>query len=536
MLRAADTIKGLILLLALSVSQPAVASLASELFEDGNRLFREDLYWAALLRYEEARAAGMDTPILHYNTGVAHYKARQYERARNELRQAARSPRLAALSHYNLGLTAYKAGNSKEAIRWLRLARDQEGNRKIASLAKKAIKRIRDAEQPEEAEDDVAIRSIERRFEKERPFADLDVRASIGFGNNDNVYRSPSEAYIDFARADEPLVTPEVVSGAFMPVDVGLRYNINSFKFEGFYGAYRLKGQYYQDQELDNANEFIHEFSFGNSYKREKNGITREVYSAFRIAQHEETYFDPDSGDVRIVDDVDIGERMNYRRYGPEFKFRQSGERLSFGMAFEAQLRNYEDVEVVPEYDHNYLRLLLHTQYKFAPTSIARLQVKGQTRRYGDRPSYDLDGRQRQGNPSVEYDYYSVSLGARQRVTSDLWFGVDFELTERIDGYVGYYDYTRTSFEFELSWSPGRFDLDAYGRYNLYDYPNAFAFNNNTLNRRTFESLSAGVRASWRMTRGLSIVADGRHRSTASNDIRTQYDQNQFMLSVLWRR
>ncbi|MDJ0759918.1 MAG: hypothetical protein QNJ19_11000 [Woeseiaceae bacterium] len=536
MLRAADTLRCLLVLLALGVSQPAVASLATELFEDGNRLFREDLYWAALLRYEEARAAGLDTPALHYNTGVAHYKARQYERARKAFRQSARSPRFEALSHYNLGLTAYRAGASKEAIRWLRLSRDQESNRKVSSLSKKAIKLIRDAEKAQEVEDPAVVRSIERRFEKERPLADLDVRASIGFGNNDNVYRSPSDAYVDFAQAGNPLVTPEVVSGAFMPVDLNLRYNINSFKFEGFYGAYRLKGQYYQDKELDNANEFVHEFSFGNSYKREKNGVTREVYSAFRIAQHEETYFDPDNGDVRVIDDVDISERMNYRRYGPEFKFRQSGERLAFGMAFEAQLRNYEDVEVVPEYDHNYLKLLLHTQYKFAPTTLARLKVRAQTRRYGDRPSYDLDGRQRQDNPSVEYDYLSVAVGARQRVTSDLWFGVDFELTERIDGYVGYYDYTRSSFKFDLSWSPGRFDLDVYGRYNLYDYPNAFAFNDDTLNRRTLESVSGGLRASWRLTRGLSLVADGRHRSTASNDIRTQYDQNQFMLSVLWRR
>ena len=149
MLRAADTIRSLFLLLALSLCQPAAASLATELFEDGNRMFRDDLYWAALLRYNEARAAGMDTPRLDYNTGVAHYKARQYERARKAFRQSARSPQFAALSHYNLGLTAYRAGSSREAIRWLRLARDQEGNKKISRLARKAIKYIRDAERAE---------------------------------------------------------------------------------------------------------------------------------------------------------------------------------------------------------------------------------------------------------------------------------------------------------------------------------------------------------------------------------------------------
>ena len=68
-------------LLFVTLAQPAWSATASELFADGNRLFRDDLYFAALLRYREAAAAGMDTPLLHYNTGVAHYKADQYVRA-----------------------------------------------------------------------------------------------------------------------------------------------------------------------------------------------------------------------------------------------------------------------------------------------------------------------------------------------------------------------------------------------------------------------------------------------------------------------
>ena len=61
-------------MLGLALPQGASAATAGELFADGNRLFRDDLYWAALLRYRQAGEAGMDTPLLHYNTGVAHYK------------------------------------------------------------------------------------------------------------------------------------------------------------------------------------------------------------------------------------------------------------------------------------------------------------------------------------------------------------------------------------------------------------------------------------------------------------------------------
>ncbi|MGI9223683.1 MAG: hypothetical protein ACR2QX_04330, partial [Woeseiaceae bacterium] len=100
------------------MSGSAAAMSAQDLFDDGNRLFRDDLYWAALLRYEQAGDAGMNTPLLHYNAGVAHYKAGQHIRARESLKKAARSSGLEPLAHFNLGLNAYAAGDPNEALRW----------------------------------------------------------------------------------------------------------------------------------------------------------------------------------------------------------------------------------------------------------------------------------------------------------------------------------------------------------------------------------------------------------------------------------
>ena len=111
--------------LCLALPQSASAATASELFADGNRLFRDDLYWAALLRYRQASDAGMDTPLLHYNTGVAHYKAQQYDRARESLLESSRYGPLQPISHYNLGLNAYAQGDIDAALRWFRRARDQ---------------------------------------------------------------------------------------------------------------------------------------------------------------------------------------------------------------------------------------------------------------------------------------------------------------------------------------------------------------------------------------------------------------------------
>ena len=78
---------GLLLLVAaigsLAPVESARAMSAEQYFSDGNRLFRDDLYWAALLRYRQAQEEGLDTPLLHYNMGIAHYRAGQHIRARD---------------------------------------------------------------------------------------------------------------------------------------------------------------------------------------------------------------------------------------------------------------------------------------------------------------------------------------------------------------------------------------------------------------------------------------------------------------------
>jgi Tetratricopeptide repeat len=512
--------------------QNASAMTASQYFADGNRLFRDDLYWAALLRYRQAWEEGMDTPLLHYNMGIAHYRAGQHVRARDELSQALGDPSLRVAAQYNLGLNAYALGEIDEALSWFRLARDQNVNKKIQSFAVVAISRIRDEQA---AADEFEIRVAER--EKKRDFADFQFRVRLGFGSDDNVFRSPADPYVDQSDPAAPIVTPVVQSGAFMPVSLSAKYLVNSLKFEGFYVAYRLAGRYYQDKELENANEYQHEASFGSEYRRREGSREREVHSAFKISQHVETYYDPDDGTARDINGTSIDDRLDYLRYGPELRLRQSHERLTIGAQIKGQLWNYEAQEVVPEYDHEYFLLRLYGQYKFTPSSLFRITAQGYSRRFGDRPSYDLDGQPRIGNPNTRYDYYSVELTARQRIFDSIWFGFDIERTERIDQYVGYYDYTRDSAAAEIHWNPTeRFDIEASAIYYLYDYPNAFAYNNPNAARKTQESAEARLTVDFRMTRHLSLIAEARYRETVSNDARLQFERNQYTLGVRWEQ
>ena len=510
---------------------------AGEAFTDDNRLFRDDLYWAALLRYRQARDAGMLTPALAYNTGVAHYRAGQHLRAREALLEAVADPGFRVAAQYNLGLNANALGDTDEALRWFRLARDQQSQPRLAEYAAVAIARIR-AARTEERE---AIIERAATVEKTRKFANLLLSAQVSFGTDDNPFRTPNEAYVDLADPDEPLVTPVVQSGAFVPVSLNAKYMINALEHEGFFLAYRLGGRIYQDQELENANEFVHEGSFGSEFRRTTERHTREVYSAFRFAQNDRTYFDPDDGIEReIEDDVDgtvsIGERLNYTRYGPELTLRQTGRRFTFALEVKGQLWDYEDVEVVPSYDHEYFLFHGSVQYRFTRTSMIMLEAARSARRFTNRPSFDLDGNQFITNDELRYDYLDFGITARQRVTKSLWFGLGYAFTDRADDFVGYNDYTRDAFSAEIQFTPGsRFRAEARALYRLFDYPNAFAFHNPTANPKTQEDILSTLTLSYRMTPGLSIIAEGQYREVASNDTRIQYERTQFVVGVRWQ-
>lgn len=514
------------------LAQAASVMTAQQYFEDANRLFRDNLYWAALLRYQQAADQGFDAAILHYNTGIAHYRAKQHVRARDAFEKALADPTLRTVTQYNLGLNAFAAGNTEEALRWLGPVSNQATSAKLQSFAAAAIAMVRAAaEQPDAFE----MRAAER--EKKRDLTDLELRVRVSYGNNDNVFRAPNQSYVDFADPTLPLISPEVFSGAYVPVALSAKYRINSLPYEGFYGAYRMSARFHSDETLNNADEYLQELSFGNDYFREDALREREVKSAFTIAQHDEVYYDRDFGEPRVIGGENVSDRMNYIRYGPQLSLRQAFERLSFGARFKGQLWSYEKIENVPEYDHEYFYASVFGQYKLAKTSLFRLTAEYYSRRFGARPAHDLDGRQRPGNPNIRYDYVSLALRARQRIFSSMWFGWDVERTERIDQYVGYSDYTLDSFRFEFHWTPtDRIDVELNAAYRLYDYPNAFPFHREGLGRKTQEAADGSFVATFRLTENLSLFGEAIYRETVSNDTRIQYERNQYLLGVRWQR
>lgn len=526
----ARSLLAVITLLYLALPQIALAVTATELFADGNRLFRDDLYWAALLRYQQAADAGMDTSLLHYNSGVAHYRAKQYARARQELLQANSYLPLQVVSNYNLGMIAYRTGDLDEALRRFRSARNQQQRRDISRLATKAIREIQGRRALEEV---AVVKNV--ALQEEKKIANLDFRIRVGAGFDDNVYRTPAQSYVDLADPARPTVDPLVQSGSFVPINLAAVYKVNSFEHEGFFGSYRFSGRFYTEQELNQADEYLQELAFGSEYRRRSENRERRVYSAFKIAQHDETYYDPDTGVERIVDGQDISDRLSYLRYGPEIWIREKFGPLTVGAFAKGQLWDYEEVETVPEYDHEFWAFGINTQYSFTSTSLVRLTAEYYTRRYSDRPAYELDGSQPAGNPAVRYDYVEYGISARQRISRSMWLGATYRLTDRQDRHVGYYDYSRDEYIVEFHLRIGdRFDLELRGNYRNYDYENAFAFHEPTVGRRTLETLEAGIVITYDLTDHFDLVGDYLLRDVTSSDSRIAYDRSMFLLGVRW--
>lgn len=524
----------LVILCAVLAAPGARADDGAGQFADGNRLYHDDLYWAALLRYRQATDAGFDSPLLHYNSGVAHYRAGQYARARESFLKAFAEPRLAHRIHYNLGLTELAAGNTDDAVTWFQRAGAQQDEPVLASLADAAVASI--ASNARQADSD-GLASAPVRRATERPFGDLQLRVALSVGSDDNVFRTPAEAYDDLSQPGAPLVNPVVQSGVFYPVDINAKYSVNSFEHESFFGSYRMSGRYYQDESLENANEYAHQLAFGTEYERQADTRERKIYSAFTISSHDGSWYDRDDGTEREFNNENVGNRLSYVRYGPEIWMRQSYSRLSFNVHAKGQIWNYDDPEELPEYDHEYLQIGASVQYRFTSTSLLRLKADAWQRRFGERPSFNLDGQQPIDNPPTRYDYVQLGATARQRITSLMWFGINYACTERRDRHSGYYDYFRDDYGVDFSFRVSdRFIVRADANYGIYSYLNAFAYNTAAGGRQTLEKADARLLATWRFNPNLSLVAEFEHRDIVSNDQRIAYTRNQVMLGLHWRQ
>ena len=117
-------------------------------FTEARAAFEAEDYSRARALYEQALAAGMEGPAIHYNIGAAAYLAGNLPRAESAFREVARTPSMAALAYYNLGILAQDRNDEREARQWFERAVQDSPSERLTVLASQRLAELPEARAP----------------------------------------------------------------------------------------------------------------------------------------------------------------------------------------------------------------------------------------------------------------------------------------------------------------------------------------------------------------------------------------------------
>jgi len=517
----------------------AAAQTAAELMAEGNHLARTGVYRTAMLRYREAAAAGLDSPLLHYNLAVVHYELGDFAAAADEFARAATEPALAALASYNRGLALRAAGNAAAANEAFLAAAESADDRHLRRLAESAAGERTAAEPPPSS-------STRRSPEPAASVGGLELAAAARLGQDDNVYRSPAEAYVDLSDPTQPLVTPVVHSASFMPAELHAAYVLpNESGDTEFLFRYDMDGAFY-DAEFSNATEVNQTLSMGADIVLGETGTRRRaVDTAFFVSTHDETNFDPDDGLARDVTVVvnnrnvteDLSERFAYTAAGVQGHFVHTLGRVTWGFDLKFERDEYEPADFVANFSHDFFYTSVDVDYDFSDVMMLRFGLRKYRTVYDERPARDLTGALLDTNPAQEYGHTGVQLGLHRQLGRAVAFNADYLRLERADEFLGYYDYTQDVLRVGFEFNPApRFGLTVAALGRSYDYPNAFAYHVAAGGARELEEIGMTLEAEYRLSQHFALEAELHSFDVTSTDARAAYTRTQAMLGVEWRR
>jgi tetratricopeptide (TPR) repeat protein len=518
----------------LTAAAPAAdAPDGASLMLEGNALFRSGLYRAALLRYREASASGLDSALLDYNLGVTHYRLDQYPEAERALERASQDVTLRALAAYNLGLTHRAAGRTAEAQRWFDTAATAADDGDLQRLARRAAESVHEQPRTITAE---ARASVRQGFDA--PIGQFNLRVTAAYGEDDNVNRTPSEPYVDLSQPDQPLITPEPVAGTYTPVNLLAEYVLhNEAGDSDFVFAYELDGDYYPWDELANDEETQRLHMGANVVLGERDNRRRTLQSAFFMTKHFQLNFDTDDGIDRDINGFDISTRFMYTSAGIEGEFDHRLGDWQWGFNMRLERREYETPPIVTNYDNELYFVKASVGYELNDATALSFGLSSYRRAYDQRLARDLGGVLLSTNAALEYDYQGVELGVRRRLLEFIDLEFDYRRLDRTDQFLGYNDYTQDVIGLHAVFRPnGRFLLSLGATSRVYDYVNAFAFNEPAAGPKELEDLSGELFAEFHLTKSWSISARMAISDVTSTDTRAEYSRAQTALGLTWRR
>jgi hypothetical protein len=351
---------------------------------------------------------------------------------------------------------------------------------------------------------------------------------------------------VDLSDPAQPLVTPEVFAASFIPLELHVAYALgNEAGDTEFIFRYDLDAVYY-DGLYFNATEADGFVSMGaNILLGEEDRRRRSVHTAFFIGTHGETNFDPDNGvgreiAVEVDDEIvveELHERFSYQAAGVEGQFTHTLGRVTWGLNMRFERDEYADTEFVANYDQDVYYTGVDIDYDFSDVMALHFGLSQYRTVYDERPARDLTGTLLDTNPPQEYSHSGMQLGITRQLGRAVEIGADYLVVERIDEFLGYYDYTQDVLRLRVGFKPTpRFDIDLAALARTYDYPNAFAFHVAAGGARELEETGIALEGAYRITPRLTLWAEVDSLDVTSTDARAAYARNKAMLGVEWRK
>lgn len=190
-------------------------------FTQGVTAFKAQDYALAIVHFEQARAQGLDKPVLHYNLAVSYFKQQRYDLARQSFELAAKQDSLAAISHYNLGLVALKQDDQETAQQAFKQSFNLAQDERLKLLAARRLEDLLPPEQPRQT----AV-----------PAKRISGILSLGLAHDSNV-----------SRVNDDLPTIEASSDSFLDLFAQVNLRLTGTRRQGMSLKLGVMKMAYQD-------------------------------------------------------------------------------------------------------------------------------------------------------------------------------------------------------------------------------------------------------------------------------------------------
>jgi len=364
----------------------------------------------------------------------------------------------------------------------------------------------------------------------ERFFSDF----SIGLGYDSNVYLTPKASYIDLGQAGNPLVTPNVQSGLYIPLALEAGYMTTS----GITSKYKFDGAFYMNSTLSNANTYNHNITLGKNITFDSGS---ELYVGLLAGYHKKIYYDRDTGEAKLsrTSGTNISNRYTHFDFGGEAIFQKQINNVKYELNSKLATLVYNDPIVIAPLDHNLLELGVNARFPvFGQTTKLKLGYDFTARDYTNRRARDASGAQRAANALLTYFYHDLNAQLSWKVSNNLKAFLDVQHVYRIDNFVNYNNYTKDKVKFRLRYklSPDAF-LRAKVSYSHRKYPNAFAFDNPIAAKKKYDTLTASLKGEYRISSLGAPALWGKisYLKQDSSDLRYVYNRMKVAAGGSWK-